>query len=55
MFILRVIVCVSLHVCNVYTAHAPEGLMLAFIRVSNHARESRVDWCTVLFLDIFVV
>jgi hypothetical protein len=29
--------------------------MLAFIHVSNQTRVSRVDLCTVLFLDIFVV
>jgi hypothetical protein len=29
--------------------------MLAFIRVSNQAREGRVDLCTVVFLDTFVV
>lgn len=55
MFVLRVTALISFHVCNIYSARTPEGLMLAFIRVSNQARESRVDLCTVLFLDIFVV
>ena len=55
MFVLRVSACISFHVCNIYSADTPEGLMLAFIRVSNQAHESRVDLCTVLFLDIFVV
>jgi hypothetical protein len=49
MFVLRVSACFSFHVCNIYSAHTPEGLTLAFIRVSNQARESRVDLCTVLF------
>jgi hypothetical protein len=55
MFVLRVIACISFHACYIYSARTPEGLMFAFIRVSNQARESRVDLCTVVFLDIFVV
>lgn len=53
MFVLRVSACFSFHVCNIYSAHTPEGLMFAFIRVFDQARESCVDLRMVLFLDIF--
>jgi hypothetical protein len=55
MFVLSVRACISFHAGNIYPASTPEGLMLRFIRVSNQARESDVDLCEVLFLDMVVV
>jgi hypothetical protein len=54
MFVLRVSASISFHVCNIYSARTPEGPKLAFISVSNQARENRVELCAVLYLDIFV-
>jgi len=54
-FVLTFRACFTFHVCDIHSAHTPESLVLAFIHVSNQTCESRVDLCTVLFLDIFVV